>query len=144
MSMSADTRDLDALLKGLTPASRKKLAKQLGSVLRVDSAKSIRQNIDADGKKMTPRKRSSKRKGSKRHGKMYQKLGKTRAMRINANSKEVTIEFNAKKVPKTHHFGLKKKVGKNAFAKYPKRTLLGFNEKRISLVKKRVLDHFTV
>lgn len=140
MSMSADTRDLDALLKGLTPGSRKKLAKQLGMALRVDTAKSIRQNIDADGKKMTPRKH--KRKGKK--GKMFQKLGRARSMRINANSNEVSIEFNAKKIPKTHHFGLKKKVGKNAFAKYPERTLLGFNDKRISLVKKRVLDHFTV
>ncbi|GAA5097333.1 phage virion morphogenesis protein [Wohlfahrtiimonas larvae] len=144
MSMSADTRDLDALLKGLTPGSRKKLAKQLGMALRVDTAKSIRQNIDSDGKKMTPRKRTSKRKGSKKYGKMFKKLSKTRSMRINATSNEVSIEFNAKKIPKTHHFGLRKKVGKNAFAKYPERTLLGFNDKRISLVKKRVLDHFTV
>lgn len=144
MSMSADTRDLDALLKGLTPGSRKKLAKQLGAVLRVDSAKSIRKNIDADGNKMTPRKRISKRKGSKRQGKMFKKLGKARALRLNANSNEVSIEFNAKKIPKIHHFGLKQKVGKNAFAKYPERKLLGFNEKRMSLVKKRVLDHFTV
>lgn len=140
MSMSADTRELDTLLKGLTPGSRKKLAKQLGMALRVDSAKSIRRNIDADGSKMTPRKQ--KRKGKR--GKMFTKLGKTRSMRINAGSDEVSIEFNAKKIPQIHHFGLKRKVSKNAFAKYPSRKLLGFNDTRISLVKQRLLDHFTV
>lgn len=142
MSMSADTRDLDALLQGLTPGNRQKLGRTLAMAIRTDSAKSIRQNIDADGNRMSPRKKQKRRDAKK--GKMFKRLGRANSMRVRASSRNASVDFKKWwKIAKTNHFGETIKMPNGANATYPVRTLLGWNPKRMAIVEKRILEHFS-
>jgi phage virion morphogenesis protein len=82
------------ILKGLSPAERRRAALKLGQALRRSNLKRIAANIDPDGTPFAPRKARYDRKGrlrTKAGGKMFQGLRYAKHWRIDADEDGVEL-----------------------------------------------------
>jgi len=141
------------LAAGLKPAARRKLALKMGRHLRRENAARIARNVQPDGSGMEPRKRRTARKGGrvKKKGKMFPKIRKAQALRINASPNGVEVGFNNPMIAKTaaaHHYGQvdfvgRKSTGEVIRTRYPVRQLLGFGPDDADALMDLALDHLT-
>ncbi len=141
-----------ALVAGLKPAARRKLALKMGRHLRRENAARIARNVQPDGSAMEPRKRRTARKAGrvKAKGRMFPKLSKIRALKIRSAADGVELEFASGPAGRTaaeHHFGLVGFVGKGPNGpirtRYPQRLLLGFGPDDADALMDLALDHLT-
>lgn len=140
-----------ALVAGLKPAARRKLALKMGRHLRRENAARIARNVQPDGSAMEPRKRRTERKAGrvKKKGKMFPKIRKAQALRINASPDGVEVGFNNPLISKTasaHQYGEVDYVGRKpdgtiVRTQYPQRVLLGFGADDMDALMDILLDH---
>ena len=142
---------LAPLVAGMQPGARRKLASQIGRLLRRQNAQRIARNVDPDGAAMEPRKRRAARNSGKvrRKGKMFPQIRKTQAFRIVPGADGVRVGFINTMISataSTHHFGDVGFVGRApdgsiVRTRYPARRLLGFGADDLDQVMDLVLDH---
>lgn len=140
-----------ALIASLKPAQQRKLALKMGRYLRRENAARIARNVQPDGSAMEPRKRRAERKSGrvKKRGKMFPKIRKAQALRINARPDGVEVGFTTPLISRTaaiHQFGETGYVGRKPDgaiirAKYPERILLGFAPDDADALLELALDH---
>lgn len=141
------------LIASLKPAQRRKLALKMGRHLRRENAARIARNVQPDGSAMEPRKRRTARKAGrvKNKGKMFPKIRKAQALRINARPDGVEVGFNNPLIAKTaaaHQYGEVDFVGRKPDGsvirtRYPARILLGFGDADMDALMELALDHLT-
>lgn len=144
---------LGTLLARLNPAQRRRLALKMGRHLRRENAARIARNVQPDGSAMEPRKRRTARKAGrvKNKGRMFPKIRKAQALRINASPDGVEVGFNNPLIARTaavHQYGEVDYVGKKPDGsvirtRYPARVLLGFGPADMDALMDLALDHLT-
>jgi phage virion morphogenesis protein len=124
------------IIKGMTPAQRRKATLKLGRELRKSNLSRIARNAQPDGSKMEARKPRSGKKGKLR-GKMFQGLRYAWRWKIDPSEDGVEVgPYNAviDRIASVHHFGEEapvgrsKKDGRIIRHKYAERHLLGFSQ----------------
>lgn len=140
MFTSALDEQFGEILKRISPAERRKFSRQVAIALRAHRSDEILANRDADGRAMVPRK--SQKGHRRKKGKMFQKLGRRRAMRIRANSAYASISFQPKnrRIADNHHFGRVVQVNAYSRVRYPERTLLALNEPEEKIIKEHLYN----
>lgn len=142
--MADDSLKLEAtlasMLASLSPAARKAALQDIAKQLRETNRKRIAAQIGPDGQPFAPRIRQ--KKGRIRRG-MFTKLRGNRWMKARATADEATVEFMgaAGRIARVHHEGLRDRV--NRYGKeytYPKRPLLGFSERDLSLIEEIMVN----
>ncbi|NBC35550.1 phage virion morphogenesis protein [Novosphingobium sp. FSY-8] len=127
------------ILRGLSPAERRRATLKLGQALRKSNLARIRDNVQPDGSAMEPKKARLDKRGRLRvaaGGKMFQGLRYAKHWRIDAAEDGVEILPIGKVATHTasiHHFGETVTVGRlrnggRIRAKLPERRMLGFSE----------------
>lgn len=145
MHINVDDQELNAeftaLLKNVSPANRRKIAKEIAMKIRANRSDSIKANIGPDGKKFEPRKPQN-RKGAKR-GRMFRKLGARRSLVAKYSPAQALVYFRGKNmsIAKIHHEGGCGVVNKQGFkVRYPERPLLGIGANERDIVRDAVVD----
>lgn len=144
---------LAPVVAGMQPAARRKLASQIGRLMRRQNAQRIARNVDPDGAAMEPRKRRAARNSGKvrRKGKMFAQIRKAKSFRIVPGPDGVRVGFAHALIShtaSTHHFGDVGFVGRAPDGKvvrtrYPARRLLGFGPDDLDQIMDFVFDHVT-
>ena len=128
---------LGDILRGLSPAKRKRAVLKLGQALRRSNLARIKANVEPDGTPMDKRKSRLDQRGRVRRkagGKMFRKLRYARRWQVRARTDSVELSPRGRSnIPEVHHFGKKGFVGRTpdgrkVFAKYAERRLLGFGK----------------
>lgn len=126
---------LAGIMRGLSPAKRRRMATKLGQALRRSNLERIKDNVEPDGGEMEARKPRLDKRGrlrKKAGGKMFRKLRYAKRWRIKARADSVELAPKGNsQIPAIHHFGQKAIIGrtpdgKKIFHRYPRRRLLGF------------------
>lgn len=133
--------ELNTLLKNVSPAGRRKIAKEIAFRIRVNRSDQIKKNVDPMGQKFVPRK-PQKRKGAKK-GRMFKKLGARRSLTARFNPAEALVSFRGQnlKIAKTHQdggFGVVNKQGLKV--RYPQRPLLGIGKVEREIVRDAIIS----
>lgn len=128
--------ELNTLLSRVSPAGRRKIAKEIAFRIRANRSDQIKKNVDPMGQKFEPRK-PQKRKGAKR-GLMFKKLGARRSMFTKFNATEAMIGFRGKNISiaKIHQQGGLGTVNKQGLkVRYPERRLMGIGRVEREIVR---------
>lgn len=133
------------LLDRLEPGERSKLARSIGQELRRSQQKRAMAQENPDGTKFAPRKKRNLRekKGRiKRKFAMFKKLPSARYLKVNSDSKSVTVGFTGRiaRIAKIHHYGLNDRAERGApSVRYEKRKVLGLNNSAIEFIRDKIL-----
>ncbi len=125
---------IGGLLAKLSAGERRKMAGDIGRMLRTANSKRIAANVQPDGSGMAPRKRRAARKSGrvKRKGRMFARLKLARNMKLSATPDQVEMGFVSTaiaRVARVHQEGLVDRVNHrrdSVKVKYTKRELIGF------------------
>lgn len=155
IAMSGDLQRLEewvgALLRQLSPAERRTLAREVGTELRRAHALLIRQQVAPDGRAFEPRKRRKKftdKQGRIKRQKaaMFNALRTRKWLRVQADASQASVGFLAKaaRVARVHHEGRTDKVAPSGPQyDYPARPLLGFSAADEKLIENVILLHIS-
>lgn len=135
---------LGEIMEAVEPRQRKQLADKLMRMARRANAQRIAANTTPEGGAMVPR------KGRKRKGKMFRRIGKASSLKIRTAPDMGELRFVnplVESTAATHHHGLEGFVGKTPSGrvirtKYQARELLGFGGEQ-DLFVDEVLKHLT-
>ncbi|UVL00507.1 phage virion morphogenesis protein [Pseudomonas sp. B21-048] len=136
------------LLEQLEPASRNKLARSLGQVLRRSQQQRIIVQRNPDGSKYAPRKQRNlrgKQGRVKRKVKMFQKLRTASFLKVQGNGNAISVGFTGRiaRIARVHQYGSKDRAEQDApDVKYEQREMLGFTNADIDLIRDGLLTHF--
>ncbi|MEM5528068.1 phage virion morphogenesis protein [Gammaproteobacteria bacterium AS21] len=136
---------LDPLLQQITPAARKKLAKEIGTALRKSQQQRIKAQQNPDGSHFAQRKKSQKKGRIKRKA-MFVKIKRAKHLKIKASANKVSVGFFGRiaRIAKVHQQGLRDKPNKNSRdIRYKKRELLGFTQKDKDMILDILLEHLS-
>ncbi len=139
--MRAEFKELNELVKALSPSERKKLARQVGMTMRRNATHKIKRNIDPEGKAFEPRK---PQKRSIKNGKMFKQLSKARRLKLMASSDRAVMTYKNsldKYIAGVHQKGETAKVNQHTRVKYPVRELFGFSEKDSNELAQAIQKH---
>ncbi|SFN51486.1 phage virion morphogenesis (putative tail completion) protein [Pseudomonas sp. NFACC24-1] len=137
------------LLGQLEPASRNKLARSIGQILRRSQQQRIIAQRNPDGSKYVPRKQRNlrgKQGRVKRKVQMFQKLRTASFLKIQGDGNAISVGFTGRiaRIARVHQYGLKDRPEQGALdVRYDKRELLGFTEADIDLIRDELLNHLT-
>ena len=140
---------ISGLLARISPASRRKLARQIGINLRRSQSSRIGAQRNPDGSAYTPRKnrkriRDTRGRLKQQRASMFQRLRKTSRMVLATNENQISISFlkSISRTASVHHFGLEDRVSPHGpTVRYPARRLLGFSQADEQLIRDAVLRH---
>lgn len=138
---------LAALIAGLSPAGRRKMAGEIAKELRTRQQRRIKTQKDPDGTPYAARKRQpvrSKKGRIKRE--MFAKLRTNRFMKATGSDEAATVEFvgNVQRLARVHQEGLRDKPNPAAREiQYPARQLLGFNDDDRQFVEEVIIRHLS-
>ncbi|WP_460367270.1 phage virion morphogenesis protein [Pseudomonas sp. Tul1A2] len=137
------------LLGQLEPASRNKLARNIGQALRRSQQQRIIAQRNPDSSKYAPRKQRNLRgkKGRvKRKVQMFQKLRTASFLKVKGDGNSISVGFTGRiaRIARVHQYGLKDRAERGApDVRYEQRELLGFIDADIDLIRDGLLTHFT-
>lgn len=137
------------LLAKMEPASRNKLARSIGQVLRRSQQQRIIAQRNPDGSKYAPRKQRNlrgKQGRVRRKIQMFQRVRTAQLMRIQSNNKLISIGFTGRvaRITRVHQFGLRGRAYNGApYLRYQRRELLGFKEEDLEIIRDAMLSHLT-
>jgi phage virion morphogenesis protein len=135
------------LLGQLEPASRNKLARNLGQVLRRGQQQRIIAQRNLDGSKYAPRKHRNLRGKQgmvNRKVKMFQKLRAASCLKVQGNGNAISVGFTGRiaRISRVHQYGLKDRAGRGApDVAYVRREVLGFTEADLDLIRDGLLAY---
>lgn len=129
------------LVENISPASRAKLLKEIGTELRTRQQKRITAQQNPDGSAFTPRKNLKRDKKGRIKRKMFSKIKTARHLKLESTSEQASITFvgNSANIARVHHFGQTEKG-----ITYPSRQLLGINEEDINWIENRILEKISL
>lgn len=137
---------LGALLTRVSPAARRRLARELASRLRQRNQARIAAQTGPDGTPFAARKpaRFRARTGTIRRA-MFSKLRTARWLKTGATPEGATVGFVSKvgRIAAVHQYGLRDRVRPGIDTTYPRRQLLGFAQPDVEEVTDTVLEHLT-
>lgn len=137
------------LLGQLEPASRNKLARNLGQTLRRSQQQRIIAHQNPDGSKYVPRKQRNlrgKQGRVKRKTKMFQKLRTASFLKVKGDGNAISVGFTGRiaRIARVHQYGLKDRAERGApDVQYEQRELLGFTDADLDLIRDELLKHLT-
>lgn len=137
------------LLEPLEPASRNRLARSLGQVLRRSQQQRIIAQRNPDRSKYAPRKQRNlrgKQGRMKRTVKMFQKLRTARFLKVQGDGNAISVRFTGRisRIARVHQYGLKDRAEPGARdVKYDRREVLGFGDADLPLIRDALLLHLT-
>lgn len=134
----------EPLLQQITPAARKKLAKEIGTQLRRSQQQRIKQQLNPDGTKYTARREQDS--GRIKRKAMFIKLKRAKHLKVKATADKLSVGFFGRvaSIARVHQKGLRDRPHKNAReVRYQKRELLGFSGKDQELIMDTLLKHLT-
>ncbi|MCO7626415.1 phage virion morphogenesis protein [Pseudomonas fluorescens] len=137
------------LLGQLEPASRNKLARSIGQVLRRSQQQRIIAQQNPDGSKYAPRKQRNlrgKQGRVKRKVKMFQKLRTASFFKVQGDSNAISVGFAGRvaRIARVHQYGLKDRAAPAApEVKFEQRAILGFTDAELDLIRDQMLIYFT-
>ena len=141
--MSEDLQDLDGwitdTIETLSPASRAKLLRRMGPVLRRNLQKRLSAQVGPDGKRWAARKDGSRRK-------MMRGLRLGRHLKIRSDSDRIRMGWRGRTggIARVHHYGLRDRIRKKGIrVKYEQRELLGLSRTDTEAVSNQVTDWLT-
>ena len=137
---------LFAFLSELSGAELRQLLRRIGKELRASQAHRIKLNLNPDGSKFVPRKRTLRTKTGKikRRQLMYQRIGNTKNLKLRTTANGIDIYFagHASFVAKVAQFGWKASVNKLGLKhRYPVRQLLGLSKADKDIISDMILDY---
>ncbi|WIE52406.1 phage virion morphogenesis protein [Pseudomonas sp. GM17] len=137
------------LLGQLEPASRNRLARELGQALRRSQQQRVIAQQNPDGSKYAPRKKRDlrgKRGRLKRKAQMFQKLRTTRFMKVQSDGNAISVGFTGRiaRIARVHQEGLRDRAERGApDVQYEQRAVLGFTDAELDLIRDGLLHHLT-
>lgn len=135
------------LLGQLEPASRNKLARSAGQVLRRSQQQRIIAQQNPDGSKYAARKWRNlrgKQGRMKRKAKMFHKLRTATFLKLQGDAQLISLGYigRASRIAKVHHYGLKDKAERDAAdVQYARRQILGFSHHDLKILRDLLLLH---
>ena len=136
---------VEPLLRHLTPAARRTLARDIAKDLRRSQVRRIARQENPDGSPFTPRKPTNRRRrGAIRRRAMFAKIRQVKYLKIFAseNTAEVAFIGRVADIARIHHYGLRDKVSPDGPEhQYPERQLLGFTEDDLDRVRDTIFAH---
>ena len=135
------------LLGQLEPASRNKLARSIGQVLRRSQQQRIIAQRNPDGSKYAPRKQRNlrgKQGRVKRKVQMFQKLRTARFLKVEGEGKAISVGFTGRiaRIANVHQYGRRDRAISGApTVEYSRRELLGFTDQDIDIIRDGLLKH---
>ncbi len=141
MEDSAIRNPFLGILETVEPKNRRKIARAISREVRAKQSDRILANVDSEGSAYPPRRKSTRRRVKKRPAKMFQKLGRRSRLRMRSNANVAAVEINPKDalIARTHHYGLKERIGRKQVHRFEKRPLLGFGKEEEKLIGDLVL-----
>ncbi|MBY8945174.1 phage virion morphogenesis protein [Pseudomonas sp. SH10-3B] len=133
------------LLDRLEPGERGKLSRSIGQELRRSQQRRVIAQENPDGTKFAPRKQRNlraKRGRIRRKLAMFKKLPSARYLKVNGDSKSVTVGFTGRiaRIANIHQYGLSDRAERGApSVRYEKRKVLGLNNSAIDLIRDQIL-----
>lgn len=133
------------LLGQLEPASRNKLARSVGQVLRRSQQQRIIAQQNPDGSNYAPRKQRNlrgKQGRVKRKVKMFQKLRTASFLRVQGDGNAISVGFTGRiaRIARVHQYGLKDRAQKGTpEVRYDQREILGFTDVDLDLIRDSLL-----
>lgn len=138
---------LNGLIAALSPAARRRLAREIAKELRKSQQQRIKQQKAPDGSPYQVRKRQPLRAKTGRIKRaMFQKLRTSRYMKATGRENRAVVEFTGKvqRIARVHQYGLKDRPNAHAQdVQYAERQLLGFSQNSIQMVEKLIIKHFS-
>ncbi|WP_086793401.1 phage virion morphogenesis protein [Pseudomonas sp. SCPG-7] len=137
------------LVGQLEPASRDRLARRLGQVLRRSQQQRIIVQLNPDGSKYAPRKQRNlrgKQGRLKRKVKMFQKLRTATFLKVQGDGNAISIGFAGRiaRIARVHQYGLRDRAeGGAAQVTYAQREILGFAPGDLGSVRDELLAHLS-
>lgn len=129
---------LGAILSNLSPASRKRVLRELSEGLRNRQKKRITAQKNPDGSAYAPRRAHPER------GKMFKRLKLARNLKFRATDNEGIVEFRGPHIrtEQIHQYGLEGRISpqNHRMIKYPARRLLGFSREDEAWVRETLLE----
>ncbi|MFW0857448.1 phage virion morphogenesis protein [Cronobacter dublinensis] len=139
---------LSALIAALSPAGRRRMAKDIAKTLRTRQQQRIKAQKAPDGSAYTPRREQPARaKKGRVKREMFAKLRTSRFMKATGSSDAAVVEFTGKvqRIARVHQYGLKDKPGRNGRAvQYPARPLLGLNSSDTEVIEHIIMNHLSL
>lgn len=135
------------VLRALEPGARRKLAAELARRLRRSQQRRIAGQKNPDGTAYVPRKpRELRGKAGRiqRRAEMFRKLRTARYMRAKGDSQAITLSFAGRiaRIARVHQYGLKDRAAPGApDTRYAARTLFGFTDADLDLIRDGLLEH---
>ncbi len=135
------------LLGQLEPASRNKLARNIGRALRRSQQQRIIAQHNPDGREYAPRKRRNlrgKKSRVKRKVKMFQKLRTASFLKVQAVGDAISVGFTERisRIARVHQYGLKDRAERGfRMVQYEQREVLGFSEDDLNILKHELISH---
>lgn len=133
----------EPLLARLQPMERRALARKLGTELRRSQQQRIAAQRNPDGSAYEPR-RAQAAAGRVKRGAMFRKIRQGAHLRTRANADQVSVGFAGRvaRIARVHQEGLADEVETGgAWARYPRRELLGFTDADRARIHELLLEH---
>lgn len=138
------------LLGQLEPASRNRLARNLGQALRRSQQQRIIAQRNPDGSKYAARKQRNlrgKQGRMKRKVQMFQKLRTASFLKAQGDGNAISVGFTGRiaRIARVHQYGLKDRAEPGApEVKYGQREVLGFTYADLDLIRDGLLAHLSL
>ncbi|MDS0009951.1 phage virion morphogenesis protein [Enterobacter hormaechei] len=136
---------LNGLIAALSPAARRKLAREIAKALRKSQQQRIKQQKAPNGSPYQARKRQPLRTKTGRIKRaMFQKLRTNRYMKACGRENSAMVEFTGKvqRIARIHQYGLKDRPNECAQEVwYPVRKLLGINQTDTQYVETLAIEY---
>lgn len=135
---------LQGLLTALSPAERRRLARDIAMELRRSNQRRIAAQQNPDGTPYAPRKPRLRARGGRIRRAMFARLRTTRYLRVQstANAALVTISGRVARISRVHQYGLTDRVApRGPQYRYPARRILGHSEADRHAIAERIIDH---
>ena len=149
--MSNDALTVDSALGGLlarlSPAARRRLARQIAISLRHGQQQRIRLQQNPDGSGYTPRKTPLRQRGRLWQA-MFSKIRLARYLTLHSTADQASVAFvsQVERIARVHQEGLTDRVSRHhpRQIRYPARQLLGFSQTDISQLRDQLINHLTI
>lgn len=135
---------LQGLLNALSPAERRRLAREIAMEMRSSNQRRIAAQQNPDGSPYAPRQPRLRGKGGRIRRAMFARLRTTRYLRVQSTAAAalVTISGRVARIARVHQYGLTDRVTpRGPQYRYPARRILGYNGADRQSIADRVIDH---
>jgi phage virion morphogenesis protein len=144
--VSQDLHELEAwaaaLIERLTPAARRRLARDITTKLRASQQQRIAAQLNPDGTPYAPRKPQLRKKAGRIRRTMFAKLSTARFMKTEASPDAAFVGLigRVERIARVHQLGLRDRVqSRGPEYNYPARKLLGITGEDRSRIGKDLL-----